>query len=125
MPAVAAPPELVNELRRGVEAARGRFEARDLNGVLAYVSDQYRSSGFTKAAVREHLTTMFSVYDELRARVTVDDVHIVNGSPWMYTTGEINGRIPLLGRAPVLSWQRQPEIVRREGTVWRLFGFQD
>jgi hypothetical protein len=125
IPAVAAPPELVNELRVGLEAARRRFEARDVNGVLAYVSDRYRSSGFTKASVREHLTTMFSIYDELRARVSVDQVHLVDGTPWMYTTGEINGRLPLLGWSPVLSWQRQPEIVRREGTVWRLFGFQD
>jgi len=125
IPAVAAPPELVNELRAEIEAARQRFEARDVNGVLAYVSDRYRSSGFTKASVREHLTTMFSVYDQLRARVSVDQVHLVDGSPWMYTSGEVNGRLPLLGPAPVLSWQRQPEIVRREGAIWRLFGFQD
>src|SRR5438874_380634 len=46
----AAPPELVNELRPLVEHARQRFEARDATGVLAHVSEQYRSGGMRARA---------------------------------------------------------------------------
>src|SRR5439155_2978251 len=44
---------------------------------------------------------------------------------WFYTTGEVTGRLPLVGWVTVLSWQREPEVVRRQGEVWRLVGFQD
>ncbi len=42
-----------------------------------------------------------------------------------YTTGEVTGRLPLLGWVTALSWQREPEVARRQGDVWRLVGFQD
>src|SRR5262245_6927897 len=47
------PPQVTAEIQGAVEEARRRFEARDVAGVLARVSDQYRSSGFTKASLRE------------------------------------------------------------------------
>jgi hypothetical protein len=124
-PATPAPAELITEVRATLEDARRRFEARDLNGVLSYVSERYRSAGVTKPALREHLAAMFAVYDDLRARVALDAVQLVDGAPWVYTTGQLSGRLPLVGPAPVLNWQRQPEILRREGRAWRLFGFQD
>jgi len=124
-PATPAPPQLIGEVRAALEDARQRFEARDLNGVLSYVSDRYRSAGVTKPALREHLAAMFAVYGDLRARVAVDTVQLVDSAPWVYTTGQLSGRLPLVGPAPVLSWQRQPEILRREGRAWKLFGFQD
>ena len=34
-------------------------------------------------------------------------------------------RLPLVGWVTVLSWQREPEVARRQGEVWRLVGFQD
>src|SRR5919108_2724 len=118
-------PDVAAELGRLVEAARQRFEARDAGGVLGYVSEHYRSAGFTKASVRQQLLAMFGLYQELRARVTVDAVEVVDGATWVYTTGEISGRLPMLGWMPVLAWQREPEVVRREGAQFRLFGFQD
>ena len=126
-PLVASPaaPEVVAELTRLVEVARRRFEARDAEGVLSMVSERYRSSGFTKPAVRQQLLTMFGLYQELRGRVTVDAVQVVNGATWVYTTGEISGRLPFMGWVSVLAWERQPEVVRREAGTWRLFGFQD
>ena len=124
-PATPAPADLVNEVRAALEDARRRFEARDLNGVLTYVSDRYRSAGVTKPALREHLAAMFAVYEDLRARVVLDAVQLVDGAPWVYTSGQLSGRLPRLGPAPLLSWQRQPEILRREGRAWRVFGFQD
>jgi hypothetical protein len=123
--AVPAAPAVVAEVSGLVETARQRFEARDAGGVLGFVSEQYRSSGFTKAAVRQQILAMLGLYQELRARVRVDGVDVVDGATWLYTTGEISGRLPLLGWVSVLAWQREPEVVRREPGGWRLFGFQD
>jgi hypothetical protein len=72
--AQAAPPALVSELGRVVEHARQRFEARDAAGVLAHVSEQYRSGGLTKADLRQQLLAMFALYEVLRAGVTLGDV---------------------------------------------------
>jgi hypothetical protein len=122
---IPAAPAVVSEVGRLVEIARQRFEARDTAGVLAHVSDGYRSAGLTKATVRQHLLTMFTLYQEVRARVRVDRVDIVDDATWIYTTGEITGRLPMMGWVSVWSWEREPEVVRREATGWRLIGFQD
>ena len=120
-----ASPQLVAELRPVVERARQRFEARDAGGVLANVSEQYRSAGLTKAGLREQLHSMFALYDTMRVRLTIDRVDLVEGAVWVYTSGEVTGRLPLLGWMRVLAWQGQPEVARREGGAWRLIGFQD
>jgi len=121
----AAPPELVSELRPVVDQARQRFEARDLAGVLAHVSEQYRSGGLTKADVRQQLLAIFSLYEVLRARVRIDNVQVADGVVWVYTSGEVTGRLPLMGWVSVLAWQNEPEVARREEAGWRLFGFQN
>ena len=123
--ATPAPPELVAELRPIVEGARQRFEARDAGGVLANVSEQYRSAGMTKAALREQLLAMFTLYDAMRVRLTIDRVQLVEGAVWVYTSGEVTGRLGFLGWMRVLAWQNEPEVARRESAGWRLFGFQD
>jgi hypothetical protein len=120
-----APPELVAELRPLVERARQRFEARDAGGVLANVSDQYRSSGMTKAGLREQLFSMFTLYDAMRVRLSIDRVQLVDGAVWVYTSGEVTGHLRFLGWMTVLAWQNEPEVARRESAGWRLFGFQD
>lgn len=108
-----------------VERARQRFEARDAAGVLAHVSEQYRSGGLTKADLRQQLLAMFALYEVLRARVIIDNVQVVDGAVWVYTSGEVSGRLPFLGWVPVLTWQNEPEVARREDAGWRLFGFQN
>lgn len=123
--ATPAPAPVAAELRHAVEQARERFEARDLAGVLASVSEQYRSSGMTKAAVREQLLAIFTLYPQVRARVALDKVELVDGGTWVYTSGEVTGRLPLVGWVTVLTWQAEPEVARRESAGWRLFGFQD
>jgi hypothetical protein len=123
--AAPTPAEVTAELQRDVELARARFEARDLAGVLASVSEQYRSAGMTKPALREQLAAMFALYQALQARVTLDRVEPVAGGVRIYTTGEVNGRLPVVGWVTVLSWQGEPEVARREATGWRLYGFQD
>ena len=119
------PPEVVAELQRSIERARQRLEARDASGVLAHVSEQYRSQGLTKAEIGQHLYAMCALYEQLRVRVTVDQTRMVDGVVWVYTTGEVSGRLPFIGWAPALSWKNQPEVARYEGSAWRLFGFQD
>jgi hypothetical protein len=123
--AQAAPPELVSELSPVVERARQRFEARDAAGVLAHVSEQYRSSGLTKPDLRQQLLAMFALYEVLRARAIIDNVQVVDGAVWVYTSGEVTGRLPFLGWVTVLTWQNEPEVARRENAGWRLFGFQN
>ncbi len=123
--AVPASAATVGELGALVEQARARFVARDAAGVLAHVAENYRSAGLTKPALRDQLLALYSLYDALRARVQVDQVHMVDGDAWIYTTGEIAGRLPVIGWVTVFSWQREPEVARRQGTVWRLIGFQD
>ena len=123
--ATPAPPGTAEELSVVIEQARLRFVARDAAGVLTHVADNYRSAGVTKPDVRQHLLTLYSLYDQLRARVQLDHVEIVDGDVWFYTTGEVMGRLPLVGWVTVLSWQREPEVARRQGNAWRLIGFQD
>ena len=42
---------------------------------------------------------------------------------WVYSTGEVTGRLRGIGAwTTVLSWEREPEIARRENNTWRLTG---
>ena len=123
--ATPAPAGTAEELSAVVEQARLRFVAKDAAGVLAHLADNYRSGGLTKPDVRQQLLALYSLYEALRARVQVDHVEMVDGDVWFYTTGEVTGRLPFVGWVTVLSWQREPEVARRQGEVWRLVGFQD
>ena len=59
---------------------------------------------------------MFALYDTVRARVRIDEVRMVDGAAWVYSTGEISGRLRGLGVwTTVLSWEREPEVARRGG----------
>jgi len=52
-------------------------------------------------------------------------VQMVDGLAWVYSTGEVSGRLPLVGTWVVfLSWQHELEVARREAGGWRLFGYQ-
>jgi hypothetical protein len=66
---------------------------------------------------------MFALYDTVRARVRLDEVRMVDGAAWVYSTGEVSGRLRGIGAwTTVLSWEREPEVARREQNVWRLAG---
>ena len=122
-PGTPAPAATVSELQQTLAAASGRFQAMDTAGVLAYVSDRYRNGPMTKSSVRDNLLAMFALYDTVRAQVRLDEVRVVNGAAWVYSTGEISGRLRGLGVwTTVLSWEREPEVARREGAAWRLEG---
>jgi hypothetical protein len=124
-PGTAAPPALVNDLRAALGLAIQRFEARDVQGVLRYISERYRTGPFTKPRVRQELIAIYSVYDRVRAQVQIDEVRLVGEHAWVYSTGEILGQLPLLGSwVRFLAWERELEVARREPGGWRLFGYQ-
>ncbi len=120
-----APLAVVRELEAALLKGVERFEAGDAAGVLALVSPQYRTGPMTKAAIREQLTAVYSLYDSVKAGVRIDEVQMVGEHAWVYSTGEVSGRLRLLGTWVVfLSWQRELEVARREAGGWRLFGYQ-
>ena len=116
-------PEVERELRQALAAATARFQALDPAGVLAHVSEQYRNGPFTKRALGEHLLAMFTLYDAVRARVRVDEVRLVDGAAWVYSTGDISGRLRGIGAwTSALAWEREPDVARKENGAWRLVG---
>lgn len=124
-PGRPAPAQVVSELRAALAQAEQRFEAKDAAGVLAYVSDQYRTGVFTKDVLRSQLVIIFQIYEALEARVRLEEVRMVGDRVWVYTTGEVSGLLPWLGRWMMLfQWEREPEVVRQESGVWRLLGYQ-
>ena len=125
LPGNPAPPTVVLELRRALGHAIERFQALDEAGVLSHVSDRYRSDPLTKPAIREQLRVMFALYDTLRAQVRIDEVRMAGEQAWVYSTGEVSGRLRWLGTSTsILSWQHEPEVTQREQGVWRLYGSQ-
>lgn len=124
-PGSPAPPHVVAEIRQAVDAALARFDAMDAAGVLTHVSDQYRTGTLTKAGIAEQIRAVFAIHDQVRTRVRIDDVRMVGEHAWVYSTGEVTGRLRYLGGfIPVASWERELEVARRENGRWRLFGYQ-
>jgi hypothetical protein len=124
-PGQPAPRAVMTEIRQALDAATLRFNARDAPGVLAFVSESYRTGPLTKAAVAEQLRTVFALHDEVTARVRIDSVRMVGDTAWVYTTGDVVGRPRWIGGSlPVFSWANELEIARREAGGWRLFGYQ-
>jgi hypothetical protein len=124
-PGTPAPASLVSELQAELNTAVQQMQRRDTEGVLSHVSEQYRTGPFTKAALRKQLQTMFALYDAMTVRVRIDTVRMLGDQAWVYSTGEVTGRLQWVGSwVPVLSWQRQLEVARRENGVWRLIGDQ-
>ena len=122
-PGTPAPDATLRELQQALADATLRFHAMDTAGVLAHVSPQYRNGPITKASIREHLLTLFALYDTVRARIRLDEVRMVDGAAWVYSTGLVSGRLRGIGAwTTVLSWEREPEVARRDQNAWRLVG---
>jgi hypothetical protein len=122
---IPAPAQTVRELQATLDDAIRRFEAMDGPGVLRHVSDQYHTSPFTKAGLGKQLQTLFAVHEQVRARVRIDAVRMVGGHAWVFSTGEVTGRVRWVGtNVPILAWERELEVARREAGGWRLFGYQ-
>jgi hypothetical protein len=79
----------------------------------------------TKAGLAEQLRAVFAIHDQVKARVRIDEVRMIGEHAWVYSTGDVTGRLRFLGGSiPVLSWERELEVARRENGRWRLFGYQ-
>ena len=125
LPGSSAPAQVVSEIQQTLDAALSRFHAMDEAGLLALVSAQYRTDTLTKAGIADQLRAVFTLHDQVRARVRIDDVRMVGEHAWVYSTGEVTGRLRVVGSwIPVASWQRELEVARREDGRWRLYGYQ-
>jgi hypothetical protein len=125
LPGAPASRTVVLELQQALTVAIERFQAMDRAAVLSHISNQYRADSLTKAAIGEQLRVMFALYDTVRAQVQIDEVRTAGEQAWVYSTGEVSGRLRGFGTwMPILSWQHEPEVARREQGVWRLYGYQ-
>jgi hypothetical protein len=124
-PGVAASGAVVEEIRTTLAHAVERFQARDLEGVLAYVSDAYWTGPFGKRGVRSQLVALYQVNQQVRAQVRLDEVRLVGAHAWVWTTGEVTGQLAVVGQwLGLFAWERELEIARREQGAWRLYGYQ-
>ena len=125
LPGTPAPPDVRAAIESTLRTAIARLEARDLNGVLLHVSEQYRTEDVTKAVLRQQLDALFSLYDALRVQLRVDLMTAVGDTAWIWSTGQLSGRLPGIGAwIPTFTWEQQPEVARREQASWRLYGLQ-
>jgi hypothetical protein len=116
---------VVEEIRATIGRAVERFQARDLEGVLAHISEDYWTGPFGKRAVRTQLLALYQVHQRLRARVRVDAVRLVGAHAWVWTSGEVTGQLAVVGQwLGLFAWERELEVARREQGVWRLYGYQ-
>ena len=125
LPGVPASPKVALELQVALTVAIERFQAMDRAAVLGNISNQYRTDSLTKPAIAEQLRVMFAVYDRVRAQVRLDEVRTAGEQAWVYSTGEVSGRLRGLGTwMSIYAWKHEPEVARREQGIWRLYGFQ-
>ena len=102
-----------------------RFQARDAEGVLQHISEEYWTGPLGKRAIRAQLLTLLQVHQQVRARVTLDEVRLVGQHAWVWTSGEITGQLAVVGTwMQLFVWERELEVARREQGVWRLYGYQ-
>ena len=123
LPGRPASPEVMAEIRRALDEAVGRFNGKDAPGVLVHVSEQYRTGSLTKAGIAEQLRAFFALNEQVTANVRIESARVAGDTAWIYTTGDVAGR-PRWSRRliPMLSWERELEIARREKAGWRLVG---
>jgi hypothetical protein len=124
-PGAPAPPAVVEEIRAELAHAIERFQARDAEGVLQHISEEYWTGPLGKRAIRAQLVTLLQLHQQVRARVTLDEVRLVGQHAWVWTSGEITGQLAVVGTwVQLFVWERELEVARREQGVWRLYGYQ-
>ena len=124
-PGTPAPPAVVEEIRAELAHAVERFQARDAEGVLQHISEEYWTGPLGKRAIRAQLITLLQIHQQVRARVTLDEVRLVGQHAWVWASGEITGQLAVVGTwVQLFVWERELEVARREQGVWRLYGYQ-
>jgi hypothetical protein len=115
----------VEEIRATIARAVDRFQARDLEGVLAHVSEEYWTGPLGKRTVRAQLLAIYQIHQQVRARVQLDEVRLVGSRAWVWTSGDVAGQVALVGQwLGLFVWERELEVARQEQGVWRLYGYQ-
>jgi hypothetical protein len=116
---------VVEEIRATIARAVEQFQARDLEGVLAHVSEAYWTGPFGKRSLRSQLVALYQVNQRVRAQVRLDEVRLVGPHAWVWTTGEVAGQLAVVGQwLGLFAWERELEVARREQGAWRLYGYQ-
>ena len=124
-PGTPAPPAVVEEIRAELAHAVERFQARDAEGVLQHISEEYWTGPLGKRAIRAQLITLLQIHQQVRARVTLVEVRLVGQHAWVWSSGEITGQLAVVGTwVQLFVWERELEVARREQGVWRLYGYQ-
>lgn len=122
-PGQPASPQVVADLLRALAYGVQRLQAMDAEGVLAQISERYRSGPLTKHVARQQLRAIFAAHDAVWARIRIDQVVMVGDRAWVYSTGEVVGRVRFLGTHVTLyAWERQPEVAYIEEGRWKLIG---
>ena len=97
----------------------------DEDGVMANVSERYRSGSLTKALVRQQLRAMFATNDSVRVSVRIGEVRMIGDRLWVSSTGSVTGRLRFVGTPVVLlGWTDAWDVAWRESGRWRLIGDQ-
>jgi len=100
-------------------------EVADIIAVLQHISEEYWTGPLGKRAIRAQLVTLLQIHQQVRARVTLDEVRLVGQHAWVWTSGEITGQLAVVGTwVQLFVWERELEVARREQGVWRLYGYQ-
>jgi ketosteroid isomerase-like protein len=115
----------VARLRRLLRAAVRAFEAKDIEAVMAFVSEAYRSGGVTKPLLRAQVQGLFLLYSALRVDLAVGHIRVEGERALVTTSGRIRG-LPWIGPGEQImaEWRDLVEVARRERGRWRLFGDQ-
>ncbi|MBI2203704.1 MAG: hypothetical protein HYU41_07635 [Candidatus Rokubacteria bacterium] len=122
-PGQPASAQVVNELLQALAYGVQRFQAMDAEGLLLQISERYRSGPLTKNVARQQLRAIFAAHDAVWARIRVDQVVMIGDRAWVYSTGEVVGRVRFLGTHVTLyAWERQPEVAYVEEGRWKLIG---
>jgi ketosteroid isomerase-like protein len=117
----------VNEILAAFNRAEDALHARDLDGLMALYSEQYRYHGLSKSDLRKIWEEMFAGYDNLASTHTFSRIH-VGGSAKQPTadiscTGSLWGLSKETGnRVFIDSWWYEIHHVVYEDGAWRIRG---
>jgi hypothetical protein len=117
----------VSEILAAFNRAEEALHARDLNGLMALYSEQYRYHGLSKGDLIKIWEEMFARYDNLTSTHTFSRIH-VGGSAKQPTaditcTGSLWGLSKETGKRVIIdSWFYEIHHVVYEDGAWRIRG---
>ena len=117
----------VSEILAAFNRAEEALHVRDLDGLIALYSEQYRYHGLSKGDLRKIWEEMFARYDNLTSTHTFSGIH-VGGSAKQPTadiscTGSLWGLSKETGKRVIIdSWFYEIHYVVYEDGAWRIRG---